>query len=512
MTQPIRVDVLVYGATAGGTLAAIAAAREGASVALVEPGQHVGGMVSGGLGRTDYNELHDRGVIGGLALEFYARVARHYGAETWGFRGPEPHAAEQIFREWLREAGVNCCFGARVESVTMDGRRIVRISTDSGLSLEAAAWVDASYEGDLMARAGVPYAIGRESVSLYGERWAGRQPIRPDPHNFSIPVSPFVNERDGELLPFIRPEPMAPEGAGDGGVQSYCFRLCLTNRQEKQVPFPRPEGYEPQQFELLRRFLVKAGTAVRTRRLLALVPELPNGKCDVNSIGPFSTNLLDGSSWEYPDAPYARRKQIWDRHLHYTQGLLFFLANDPGVPEHIREEMNQWGLCRDEFVDTGHFPHQLYVRDARRMLGEYVMTQHDLEGQRVKYDAVGMGEYNIDIREVQRTWIEVPRYPTIVGDVVNEGYLTVPVKPYQIPYRALLPRFQACENLLVSVCVSASHVAFASIRMEPQYMILGHAAGVAAALAARAEQPVHHVSVLALQQRLLAQGQVLERG
>jgi hypothetical protein len=371
--------------------------------------------------------------------------------------------------------------------------------------------VDATYEGDLMARAGVSYAIGRESVSLYGERWAGRQPIRPDGHNFSLPVSPFVNEKDGELLPFIHEKPMVPEGVGDGGVPSYCFRLCLTNRPENQVPFPKPEEYDPQQFELLRRYLVKGGTAVRTNRLLALVPELPNSKCDVNSIGPFSTNLLDGSSWEYPDADYTRRREIWDRHLHYTQSFLYFLANDEGIPEHIRAEMNQWGLCRDEFVDTGHFPHQLYVRDARRMLGEYVMTQADLEGQRVKYDSVGMGEYNMDIREVQRTWIEVPRYPNLVGDVVNEGYLTVPVQPYQIPYRALLPRFQECENLLVSVCVSASHVAFSSIRMEPQYMILGHSAGVAAAVAAKDGLPTHHVSLVELQRKLVAQGQVLEK-
>jgi hypothetical protein len=502
-----RFDVVVYGATAGGVLAAIAAARDGARVALLEPGRHVGGMVSGGLGHTDYG---DRRVIGGMALEFYERVARFYGAETWGMVGPEPHVAEQIFRDWLDEAGIQVVFDARLDRVVKDGRRITQLVTEHGQAFGARVFVDASYEGDVLPRAEVSYAIGREAITQYGERWAGRRPILPGQHNFSVAVSPFRNGTDGELLPLIHRRPMVPEGEADGGVQSYCFRLCLTNRLENQIPFAPPEDYDPQTFELPRRYLEQAGSAISARRLMSLVPNLPNGKCDVNSIGPISTNLLDGSSWEYPDADYRRRQEIWARHLRYTQGLLYFLAHDPGVPDSIRREMQGWGLCRDEFIDTGHWPHQLYVREARRMRGEYWMTQADLEDQRMKYDTVGMGSYNIDIREVQRVWVWVSRHHKMGGETYNEGYLSAPVEPYAIPYRSLLPRFQECDNLLVSICVSASQVAFASIRMEPQYMLLGHAAGVAAALAVAADVAVQRIDVVELQRRLVAQRQVLE--
>jgi hypothetical protein len=254
-----------------------------------------------------------------------------------------------------------------------------------------------------------------------------------------------------------------------------------------------------------------SASTVRVTRMFSLSGRLSNGKVDANSIGPISTNLPDGSSWAYPDADGCHRKQIWEHHLHYTQGLMYFLANDSGVPALIREETSGWGLCADEFTDTGHWPHQLYVREARRMQGEYILTQHDLDGGRAHYDAVGMGAYNIDIREVQRVWMRVPRYPWMVAETFNEGYLSAPVPPYQIPYRSLLPRYEECDNLIVPVCLSASHVAFSSVRMEPQYMILGHAAGVAAALAVRGEVAVQRVDIPALQRKLVSQGQVLEK-
>ncbi len=487
-------------------MAAIAAAGEGARVALLEPGHHVGGMVTGGLGHTDHG---DRRVIGGLALEFYERIARAYGADTWGYIGPEPHAAEQTMRDWLSSVGIAPVFGARVDRLERDGTVIRALVTEDGLRVSAAVFVDASYEGDLLPRAGVSYRVGREGRMRYGESWAGRGPILPGEHNFAVAVSPFVDGTEGEVLPLIHRRPLAPEGEGDGGVQAFGFRLCLTNRPENQLPFPKPEGYDPAEFALLRRYIVACGPSLRARDIIALTPNLPNGKCDVNSKGPISTNLLDGSSWAYPEAGYAERDAIWERHLRYTQGLLYTLAHDPDVPEPIRAEMAGWGLCKDEFADTGHLPHQLYVREARRMLGEYIVTQADLEGQRRKYDSVGMGSYNIDIREVQRTWMWVSRFPELVGEVFNEGYLSVPVHPYAIPYRALVPRYGECENLIVPVCLSASHIAFSSIRMEPQYMLLGHAAGVAAALAARDATPVQLVPIRALQERLAGQGQVL---
>lgn len=500
-------DVMVYGATAGGVTSAVAAARAGSRVALLEPGRHAGGMVSGGLGWTDRSE---NPVIGGLAQEFHDLVDAHYGASPGEILGPEPHVAEAIFREMLAGAGVEVIYDARLREVVREGRSIARVVTTRGQALGARVFIDASYEGDLMAGAGVPYAVGRESRSLYGESWAGRQPIRPDQHQFPVPVSPFVEGDDGPFLPLVHDRSMVAEGDGDGGVQSYCYRLCLTDDPANRVPFPQPDDYDPARYELLRRLLA-AGPGIRLGDLLVLSGRLPNGKIDVNSKGPISTDLPDGSAWAYPDADAARREEIVAHHLHYTQGLMYFLANDPGIPAHIREEMTPWGLAADEFTDTGGWPHQLYVRDARRMLGEYVLTQHDLDAGRDHYDTIGMGSYNIDIREVQRVTMAVPRYPRMALETFNEGYLSAPVPPYGIPYRSLLPRYSECDNLIVPICLSASHVAFSSVRMEPQYMLLGHAAGVAASLAARDGVAVQRVGVDELRHRLLAQGQVLAR-
>lgn len=331
-------DVVVYGATAGGVMAAIAAAGEGMRVSLVEPGRHVGGMVSGGLGWTDRGEEN---VIGGLARTFYERIAEHYGVDPWDILGPEPKIAEQILRDWLRQAGVEVVFAARLTEVERQGGSIRQILTASGQVFVAKVFIDASYEGDLLTRAGVSYAVGREPVSLYGESWAGRQPLRPDQHNFSVSVSPFVEGGEDEVLPLVHDRPMVSEGEGDGGVQSYCFRLCLTDRPGNRVPFPQPENYDRDRYELLRRFLVATAPGLHADRLMSLRGRLPNGKCDANSIGPISTNLPDGSSWEYPDADDRRREEIRDHHLYYTQGLLYFLANDRGVPPPIREEMSR---------------------------------------------------------------------------------------------------------------------------------------------------------------------------
>ena len=498
-------DVIVYGATAGGVMAAVAAAGEGARVALLEPGRHLGGMVTGGLGWTD---LGHRDVIGGAALDFYRRVGRAYGVPPFAWAGPEPHVAERIFDEWLEASTVEVIRGQRLERVEKRDAVIEALATATGESYAAAVFVDASYEGDLLAGAGVSYGVGRESTHTHGESWAGRQPWRPHKHNFDVFISPY-REGGEELLPLIHDRPMVPIGEGDGGVQAYGFRLCLTRDPRRRLPFPEPAGYDPGRFELLRRYLAQKGEGVRAGQLMGLNPNLPNEKCDANSIGPISLNLLDGSNWAYPDADCGERAGIWERHLHYAQSLVFYLANDDAVPRHIRDEMAAWGLADDEFVDTGHWPHQLYVREARRMAGEYVMTQHDLQTRRRKYDSVGLGSYHIDIRSPQRSWDFVHLHPNLAPAVFNEGYVSVPVQPYEIPYRALTPQYHECENLLVPVCLSASHVAFSSIRMEPQYMILGHSAGVAASLAAREGLPVQRVPIAQLQGRLSQQDQVL---
>ena len=499
-------DILVYGATAGGVVAAVSAAADGARVALIEPGHHVGGMVSGGLG---YSDLGQRDVVGGRALAFYESVARHYGVPTWGWVGPEPHAAESIFRDWLERAGVDVHFGRRPSTVTVRDGRVERITTVGDDLFDAAVFVDASYEGDLMAGAGVSYAVGREDRRKHGESWAGRQPFRPGKHDFDVVLSPFRDGTEGESLPLVHDRPVVGPGDGDGAVQGYGFRVCLTRNPDNRMPFPEPD--ELMDLELLRRYLAAKGDTLRAGGLMGLVPNLPGDKCDVNSIGPLSLNLLDGSNWAYPEADPTVREAIRERHLRYAQNFLYYLSHSDEVPPTVRRDLQEWGLPRDEFADTGGWPHQLYVREARRMCGEYLMTQHDLTSRARKYDAVGMGSYHIDVRHVQRTWQELHLHPRLVPAVANEGYISVPVEAYQIPYRSLVPKYHECENLIVPVCVSASHVAFASIRMEPQYMILGHAAGIAASMAARANRAVQRIDVEALQARLRDERQVLAR-
>jgi hypothetical protein len=470
-------DVAVYGGTAAGVAAAVAAQEAGADVVLVEPGAHVGGMVSGGLSWTD---VGDPRVLGGFARRFYEAVAAHYGVPLWGVRGPEPHVAERILASFLDRVDV------RLGETALP---------------DAAVAVDASYEGDVLAARGARFAVGRESRELYGERWAGRQPaFRPGKHNFGVLLSPFAD--DGSLLPHIRrPDldergwPLERLGEGDGGLQAYGYRVCLTDRDENRIPFIEPDGYEEREFALLARYLDRVPDA----DVLGLVADLlPNGKCDVNSIGPFSLNVLDGSNRGYLDGD---RAAVRAHHLRYTQCLLWFLAQ-------VRPDVARWGLCADEFVDTGGWPHQLYVREARRLVGEYVLCESDLVGVRPQKDVVALGSYNIDIREVERTWRMLPEYDATPA-VFNEGYLSIPVPPYPIPYRALVPRREDAGDLIVPVCISASHVAFASVRMEPTYMLLGHAAGLAAAQAARRGVAVQDVDVPELQRSLLDQGQVL---
>jgi hypothetical protein len=502
-------EVVVYAATSAGVCAAVAAAEAGAQTVLVEPGRHVGGMTSGGLGYTD---IGDPRVLGGYAARFRADVARHYGVAPGRYAGPEPHVAEQIFLGWLESAGVTVVFGEPIESVQKAGNRIHSMTSVSGRSWTAGVFVDAGYEGDLLALAGVPAAVGRQSRTLYGERFAGRQELVPGMHTMPPWISPFAGDpsgqTDGPLLAQVKPEPMAPVGSGDGGVMSYGYRVCLTQARDR-IPFERPDDYDEAYWELGRRLFAeweRTGVTPSAGRMIGLEQNLPGGKCDGNSLGPFSLSVLDGSAWKYPLADPEGRERIRRHHLSHTKGFLYFLSHDPAVPEHIRSELGGWGLPRDEFADTGHLPHQLYVREARRMLGEYVLTEHDLLETRAHDDAVALGSYHIDIREVQRAWRWVYEHPRPKGMVFTEGYLSVPVEPYPIPYRSLLARREDCENLIVPVCISASHVAFSSVRMEVQYQMLGMAAGIAAAMS---DGFPHEVDATILQERLLAAGQVL---
>ncbi|WP_019179717.1 FAD-dependent oxidoreductase [Microbacterium yannicii] len=508
----IDADVAVYGATSAGVCAAVAAARAGARVLLLEPGRHVGGMTSGGLGYTD---VGDPRALGGMAAQFRAAVAEHYGVPVGRYAGPEPHVAEEIFLRWLDRAGVTVVMHAPLVGVETHDGRIRTAAFGDGTRAAAAVFVDASYEGDLLAASGVSYAIGRESRALHGEQFAGRREVVPGRHAMPPWISPFRDDpaglREGELLPQIKPAPMAEVGHGDGGVMSFGYRVCLS-RAADRIPFRRRDGYDDARWELGRRIFADAerrGDVHPAGRYVGLEPNLPGGKADGNSLGPFSLSVLDGSAWEYPDADALRREQIRRHHLHHAEDFLWFLANDPAVPAEVRRGMQEWGLPADEFADTGHLPHQLYVREARRMVSHVVLTEHELRAGAVPRDVVALGSYHLDIREVQRTWRWVHEHPQPIAMVVNEGYLSVPVPVYGIGYSALVPRRDECSNLVAAVCILASHVAFSSVRMEPQYQMLGHAAGLAAAAAARRRQAVQDVDVDDLQSALRDQGGVL---
>lgn len=508
----IDADVAVYAATAAGVCAAVSAARAGARVVLLEPGRHVGGMTSGGLGYTDVGDVR---ALGGMAVEFRAAVATHYGVPIGRYAGPEPHVAEQIFLGWIEDAGVELAFDCTVQSVEIRQERIVSASFSGGRTVTADVFVDAGYEGDLMAAAGVSYRVGRESRTMHGEEFAGRREVVPGRHSTPPWISPFRDDErgriTGELLPQIRQGPLAEVGTGDGGIMSYGYRVCLSQAPDR-IPFRRREGYEDAHWELGRRLFADAARRDDVHpagRYIGLEPNLPGGKADGNSLGPFSLSVLDGSAWEYPDADPVRRETIRTHHAHHAEDFLWFLANDPAVPASVRREMRTWGLPADEFADTGHLPHQLYVREARRMTSDTVLTEHQLRAGAIPRDVIALGSYHLDIREVQRTWRWVHEHPDPIAMVVTEGYLSVAVPIYGVGYRALTPRREECENLIMAVCVSASHVAFSSLRMEPQYQMLGQAAGIAAAAAARTGCAVQEVSTSALQDRLHAAGAVL---
>ena len=496
----IEADVVVYGGTAGGVMSGISAAGQGASVIILEPGNHIGGMLTSGLGRTDMDRQEH--IIGGLSLEFCRRVGAHYGKDVgWAF---EPHVAENVLHAMLAMQDVTVLYGKSLQGVVTERGRICSLRTRDGDEYAARVFIDASYEGDLMKAAGVSYTVGREGRDRYQESLAGRREILRGKHQLHHKISPW---KDGKLLPYITAEEdLAPVGASDGKIQSYCYRLCLTNVPENRIPIDKPEDYDSERFELLRRCFEVDGEKVVGS--LGIKP-MPNGKSDVNSGWGISLNLL-GANQGYPDGSPEQRKEILREYMSWTHGMVYYLQNDPSVPQSTRKFYREWGLCKDEFKDTGGWPHQLYIREARRMLGEQVLTQHDLMTHLRKYDCIGMAGYNIDIREVQWVALRTFYFPDVTDEVYMEGYLSHPVEPWDIPYRALLPRYDECQNLIVPTCISASTIAYASFRMEPQYMIAGHAAGVAAAIASRKELPVQRVPIEELQRILAEEGQIIE--
>lgn len=514
-------DVVVYGGTSGGVAAAVQAKRLGKTVVLIEPTRRLGGLTTGGLGQTD---IGNKAAIGGIAREFYQRVRKHYEqpaawkwqkapqyldsgqtrtqkAETamWTF---EPSAALKIVNDLVREAGVEVVYGERLDrqkGVRKEGPKIVAIVMESGRAFAGRVFLDTTYEGDLMAGAGVSYTVGREANRKYGETLNGVQTAQAIYHQFVPGVDPYVVKGDPKsgLLPFIDAHGPGKEGEGDRRVQAYCFRMCLTDHPENRIPFTKPAEYNELWYELLLRNF-EAGE----RGMPWINSSMPNRKTDTNNRTAVSTDFI-GQNYDYPEASYAQRAVILARHRLYQQGLMWTLANDPRVPEKIRTEVARWGLCKDEFVEGGGWQEQLYIREARRMIGEYVMTQHNCQGREIAEDAVGLAAYTMDSHNVQR-------HVNAQGHVRNEGDVEVGgFPPYPISYRSLVPKARECNNLLVPVCLSASHIAFGSIRMEPVFMVLGQSATTAACQAIDEGRAVQDIDYRRLRQRLLDDKQIL---
>jgi FAD dependent oxidoreductase len=531
LAQTKQYDLVIYGGTAAAVTAAIQAQQMGKSVIIVSPDKHLGGLSSGGLGFTDTG---NKAVIGGLAREFYHRVWQHYQKpETWqweprekfGNKGQgtvamdganrtmwifEPSIAEKVFEEFIAEYKIPVVRNEwlnRKSGVKKSGANIVSFKTLSGKTYAGKMFIDATYEGDLMAIAGVSYHVGREAKSQYNEEWAGVQTgVLHHKHHFDAVkerISPYWIPGDPKsgVLPKISTASPGEYGAADKKLQAYCFRMCLTDHEANRVPFPKPAGYDPKQYELLLR-VFQAGW----RETFQKFDRIPNHKTDTNNHGPFSSDNI-GMNYDYPEASYERRRAIIKEHEQYQKGMLWFMANDPRLPADVREAVSKWGLAKDEFKDNGNWPHQIYVREARRMIGAYVMTENELLKKRATPEPVGMGSYGMDSHNIQRYIIGTGKD----AYVQNEGDIGVSTNgPYQIAYGSLVPKKGEVNNLFVPVAMSSSHIAYGSIRMEPVFMILGQSAATAAVMAIDGKMAVQDVPYAKLRERLLLDTQVLE--
>jgi hypothetical protein len=526
--QVVLRDIVIYGGTSAAVIAAVQAKKMNNSVVIVCPDKHLGGLSSGGLGYTDTG---NKAVIGGLSRDFYHRVWTHYQSEeAWKWQKKseygnvgqgtpaidgaqrtqwifEPHVAEAVFESYVKEFGIDVFRDQwldRDSGVERKEGRIVAIRMEGGLRLEGKVFMDATYEGDLLATAKIPYRVGREANSEFAEEWNGNQVgVLHHRHHFDTiktRISPYRIPSDptSGLLPKIGSDPPGNRGEGDKRIQAYCYRMCLTNHDANRIPFPKPLGYDPSQYEILLRVL-QAGW----RETFQKFDPIPNRKTDTNNHGPFSTDNI-GMNYDFPEATYQRRKEISEEHRQYQQGLLYFLSNDPRVPDDVRKAVSEWGLAADEFTDNGNWPHQLYIREARRMHGQFVMTENELLKKKPTPQSIGMGSYTIDSHNVRR-------YVTSEGYVQNEGDIGVPTNgPYEIALGSILPRKSDCENLIVPVCVSSTHIAFGSIRMEPVFMILGQSASTVASMAIKRNVAVQDVPYEEIRAKLLEEGQIIE--
>ena len=522
--QLYKADIIVYGGTSAGIMAAVQATKMGKSVIVVSPDRHLGGLSSSGLGFTDTG---DKSVIGGLARTFYQKVYQHYQQanawkwqkkEAYGNKGQgtpaidgtdrtmwifEPHVAEQVMADFVKENKLKIYrdeWLERKQGVKMNDGKITSIKTLSGKTFSAKMYIDATYEGDLMAAAKVSYHVGREANDTYNEQWNGIQAlVFQHAHYFKNNIDPYKipGDKKSGLLTGISTDQPGPNGMVDHKLQAYCYRMCLTNKAENKIEFPKPDRYNAMDYELLLR-VFNAGWD----ELFNKYDPIPNHKTDTNNHGPFSTDFI-GMNYAYPEANYTKRKEIIKAHENYQKGLMYFMANDPRMPEKIQQQVKKWGLAKDEFKDNGNWPYQLYVREARRMIGDFVMTEHEVLGKKEVPNPIGMGSYALDSHNVQR-------YVTPEGYVQNEGDIGVKApKPYSISYQAIVPKKTECKNLLVPVCLSSSHIAYGSVRMEPVFMILGESAATAASLAIDHKINIQDVNYNELKNLLLNQKQCL---
>ncbi|MGP4106069.1 FAD-dependent oxidoreductase [Virgibacillus sp. L01] len=492
--QTIIKDLIVYGATPAGITAAVQAKRMGLTVAIAEFGSHIGGITASGLGATD---LGAKAAIGGLSREFYKKIGKYYGKEEqWTF---EPKAAKHVFISWIEEHNIPVYYGQHLKEVEVKDKEINEIVMENGNTFKGAYFVDASYEGDLMAKANISYTVGRESNAIYDETYNGVRLGEPH-HKFETPVDPYVIEGDKEsgLLPGVTEDAtiQSSQGEGDHRIQSYNFRICLTNDLENRVPFPEPPKYDSNRYLILLRYINAGVWDAMNLHIM-----LPNGKSDLNNYGAVSTDNI-GMNYQWPEGSYQTREEIFQDHVNYNLGMLYFLSNDMRVPLHIREEVSQWGLPKDEFESTGHWPPQLYIRESRRMRSDYVMTDNNCLGETSVDDSIGLASYQMDSHHVRRVVLD--------GKCVNEGDVEVPISPYPISYRSIRPRADECTNLLVPVCLSSSHIAYGSIRMEPVFMIIGQSAGAAAGLAFKNKTSVQNIDYNELKKELNSADQVLQ--
>lgn len=544
-TDPNSADVIIYGGTSAGVAAAIQTARLGKSIILIEPSSRIGGLTTGGLGQTDIGNKH---IVGGISREFYQNIKSHYddpnnwdwqskseyvdGGQTrtgitetamWTF---EPSAALAVYHKMMKDLDIRLVYNQKLNrstGVKKEANTINSITMESGETYTGKMFIDASYEGDLMASTGVSYTIGRESnvtygeslngiqAEVYGKTLGGKISHNAAHHNFIDGVDPYVIKGDPSsgLLPFITEGGPGVEGAGDKGIQAYCYRMTLTDHPDNRIPFKKPANYQEQDYELLFRNYEAAKGPLEEMYTYGdpLLPwinsAMPNRKTDTNNQKGFSSDFI-GQNWDYPEATYEERNKIAERHRQYQQGLMWSLAYHPRIPEPVRARVSQWGTCKDEYEREDGWQQQLYIREARRMQSNYIMTQKNCEGIEVVKDPIGMAAYGMDSHHIKR-------YVNADGYVENEGNVEASVNsPFPISYQSIVPKKEECTNLVVPICLSASHIAFGSIRMEPVFMILGQSAAIVACLGLEEGEAVQDIPYGLLEKKLIEEGQILK--